>query len=392
MFVSEIQRELKHHIIPFWENLADFENGGFYGYMDNDLHLDKSAEKGCILNSRILWFFSQAYIMFRDKTLLLYAEHAFRFLTEHFLDKEYGGVFWSVNCCGGVKDDFKHTYNNAFAIYGLCSYFEASGNPQALQIAQELYSLTEEKCKDSSGYLEQFDRKFVPVDNSELSENSVIAEKTMNTTLHVMEAYTDLFRLTSDESVKRSLCALLDLFLEKIYNKPKHRLDVFFDKNMNSLIDLHSYGHDIEAAWLLNRALDVLGDKTRLEKFLPVFEDLSHAVLSENPAQKGMSDECENGVVKTEKTWWVQCEAVTGYYNAWQLDPSKTEFLAAAKQEWKFIKKYIIDRRNGGEWLWAVGENGCGINKKPVVEPWKCPYHNGRMCMEILKRKKGQRV
>ncbi|MGN0740714.1 MAG: AGE family epimerase/isomerase [Treponema sp.] len=392
MFVKEIQRELQNRIIPFWEKLADLKYGGFYGYMDCDLNLDVTAEKGCILNSRILWFFSQASIVLKDKSLLLYAKHAFDFLTENFLDKENGGLYWSVNYDGTVKDDFKHSYNNAFGIYALCAYYEATENKNALDIAKELFFITEEKCKDKYGYLEQFDRNFLPIENSELSENSVIAKKTMNTTLHILEAYTDLFRMTSNANVRQALVDLLNLFYEKIYNKSKHRLEVFFDDKMNSIIDLHSYGHDIESAWLLNRALDVLDIPELSKKILPVINDLESTTLKLNPAKRGMSVECENGIQKNEKPWWVQCEAVTGYYNAWQKDNSKTDFLKASKQEWHYIKKYLIDRRKEGEWFWDVNENGINVNRKPVVEPWKCPYHNGRMCMEIIKRAEGKRI
>lgn len=392
MFEKEMQRELEKRIVPFWKNLADFEYGGFYGYMGYDLALDKRAKKGCILNSRILWFFSQASIVLNDKSLLLYAEHAFHFLTERFLDAKKDGLYWSVHYDGAFNEDFKHTYNNAFGIYGLCSYYEATGNKKALEIAKDIFRITESKCKDECGYLEQFDRNFSPIENSELSENAVIAQKTMNTALHILEAYTDLFRLTSDSGIKQALVAVLNSFYEKMYNKEKHRLEVFFDERMNSIIDLHSYGHDIEAAWLLNRALDVLGSEALSEKIRPMLEDLAKTVLQTNPAKQGMSAECENGIVKKDKVWWVQCEAVTGYYNAWQNDHSKTDFLKASKQEWNYIKTHLIDKRKNGEWHSEVNESGIDVTKKPIVEPWKCPYHNGRMCMEIIKRAQGKRI
>ena len=202
MFQDEVRKELTEHIIPFWKGLRDEEYGGYYGYLSYELKLNKKAIKGCILNSRILWFFSNAYLLLGDESLLAEARHAYEFMTRFCLDREYGGIFWSLNYDGTVFDSTKHTYNQAFAIYALSSYYDASGDEEALKEAQALQKIIEEKCTDAIGYLEAFKADFSPESNEKLSENGVMAEKTMNTLLHVLEAYTELYRVSGDAFTK----------------------------------------------------------------------------------------------------------------------------------------------------------------------------------------------
>ena len=169
-FVREIRRHLEEGLIPFWEGLRDDKYGGWYGYVDYNLRVDRTYEKGCILNSRILWFFSNAYMLLGKEGLKEEASHAYCFLREHCLDKEYGGVFWSVAFDGCRKDDTKHTYNQAFAVYALAAYYDAVKDEEALALALELMNLIEEKCTDSSGYyMEAFTRDFRPADNEKLT-------------------------------------------------------------------------------------------------------------------------------------------------------------------------------------------------------------------------------
>lgn len=382
---EEMREHLTKEIIPFWKGLKDEENGGFYGFVGPDLQVDRKAVKGCILNSRILWFFSNAYMTLQDETLLPYAEHAYRFLVEHCLDKEYGGVFWSVSFDGQPEDTTKHIYNQAFAVYALSSYYDASKDMEAKKTAFELFQIIEEKGFDEGGYKEALDRSFAPTDNDKLSENGVMADRTMNTLLHVFEAYTELFRVTGDDRTGEKLGWILDTFKDKIYNPARHRQEVFFDNDMNSIIDLHSYGHDIETAWLLDRGLNVLGDKRRQEALAPVIADLAAEVYRAAYYNDSLSNECERGVVDKKRVWWVQGEAIVGFYNQYQKDPAHAEYLEAAEHIWNFIKTHVIDKRSG-EWFMHVDDQGNPETDKPIVEPWKCPYHNGRMCMEIIRR------
>ena len=386
MLIEEVKYHLKNVIIPFWKGLHDEEYGGYYGYVDFDLNIDPKAIKGCILNSRILWFFSNAYQLLGDVSLLEEANHAYSFMKEHCIDKVNGGIFWSLNYDGTIFDSTKHTYNQAFAVYALSSYYKVSKEKEALELAWSIYNIIEDKCSDINGYKEAFNINFLPVSNDKLSENGIIAEKTMNTLLHVFEAYTEFFRVTKEEKVAERLRFILDIFAEKAYNPEKLRQEVFFDKDWNSLIDLQSYGHDIETAWLLDRGLEVLKDESYTQRIKLITKNLTRKVYETAYDRDSLLNECENGVNNTRRIWWVQAEAVVGFLNGYQNDTKKTEYLDAVLHIWKFIKQHLIDERKGSEWFWEVDEDGNTTSRKPIVEPWKCPYHNGRMCIEIIRR------
>ena len=384
---QEVLEHLKTKILPFWMKLKDEEQGGFYGYMGYDLQVDKGAVKGCILNSRILWFFSNACMCLGDEKLLSYAQHAFLFLRDFCLDREFGGVFWSVRFDGEVEDGTKHVYNQAFAVYALSSYYAASGDLEALSLAWDLFDLIEERGKDEGGYLEAFTRDFrTPAGNEKLSENGVMAERTMNTLLHVFEAYTELYRVTGDARVVKPLKEMLSLFADRVYNPGLHRQDVFFDREWNSLIDLYSYGHDIETAWLIDRGCEVLGDAGITEKLLKITKDLAANVYRRAYHGHSLWNECEKGTENKTRVWWVQAEAMVGFLNAWEKAPEHMEYLRAVEEIWEYIKKFVVDSREGAEWFWDLNDEGKPESKKPIVEPWKCPYHNGRMCMEVIRR------
>lgn len=392
MMLEEVKAHLLNDIIPFWKNLRDDEFGGYYGYMDYDLKVDKKAVKGCILNSRITWFFANAYTLLKDESLLEEAKHGFAFMKEHCMDKENGGIFWSMKYDGTPEDTTKHTYNQAFSIYALSSYYEATHDEEALAMAKELFHIIETKCTDEIGYKEAFDKEFHEVENDKLSENGVIAEKTMNTLLHVFEAYTELYRVAKLPEVKERLEWIMDTFADKVYNPKLHRQEVFFDRNMNTILDLHSYGHDIETAWLMDRGVEVLGEKKYEEKMTPITKDLTAEIYKVAFDGHSLANECEKGVVNVHRIWWVQAETVIGFLNGWQKDPSRTEYLDAAKSEWQFIKDHVMDKRPGSEWFWEVDQSGKPYEGRPIVEPWKCPYHNGRMCFEVIRRLEGKEI
>lgn len=385
VFASDVRAHLTETIIPFWKGLRDETYGGYYGWLGYDLKLDKKAVKGCILNSRILWFFSNAYLLLGEKNLLEEADHAWQFLRNYCVDRENGGVYWSLTYDGKPEDLTKHTYNQAFAIYALSSYYDASGDEEALELAQGLYHLIETKCKDEYGYLEAFNVRFEPEDNDKLSENGVMAEKTMNTLLHVFEAYTELYRVTKAPEVGENIRFMLDIIKEKVYNPKLGRQEVFFNRTWNSLIDLYSYGHDIETAWLVDRGLDVLDDAAYKKRIRPITKEITKNIYDRAYIGHSLANEAENGVVDTTRVWWVQAEAVVGFLNGWQRNPEHSEYLEAAEDIWEYIKEYVVDHRENSEWFWAVSQDGKPF-EKPIVEPWKCPYHNGRMCIEVIRR------
>lgn len=384
MIIEECKAHLQERILPFWKKLIDTDKGGFYGYMDKDLVVDKDAPKGVILNSRILWFFSNSYLTLKDEDDLKYARHAYEFLRDKCYDKEYGGVYWMMNADGSVNDGMKHTYNQAFAIYSLASYYDASGDEEALNLAFELFETIEKITLDEYGYGEAFTREWNLADNEALSENGISAEKTMNAVLHLIEAYTELIRVKRDAKVKERLIWLLNLVKEKIYDKNEHRLLVFFDNKFNVLGDIHSYGHDIEAQWLIDRACDVLGDIELRKEFEKIDLDISENIYQIAFDSEALNNERDGKEINTNRIWWVQAEAVVGFINAYQ-HSMKQKYLDAALTTWEFIKNYLVDERKEGEWHWMITKDHKTTNK-PIVEPWKCPYHNGRMCFEVIRR------
>lgn len=407
--ITAVTKELTDHIIPFWEGLADREYGGFYGYLDYNLHLDRKAVKGCILNSRILWFFSNACLVLGDPALLSFAENAYHFMEAHCFDRDNGGVYWSVTYDGRPEDTTKHTYNQAFAIYALASYAAASHAAQsgegerAIEEAIDLFHLIESRMRDEGGYLEAFTKDFRPESNQKLSENGVLAERTMNTLLHVVEAYTELHRVagmlwqTTEKNrqqiqeIRTALVGALEIMETKLWNPKERYLTVFMDHDYRSLLNLDSYGHDIEAAWLIDRAVEVLGEGCDSSAFRE-FADRMHHMTSELTANvyekafdgQSIPVEIQDGKVKGDRVWWVQCEAVTGFLQGYVRD-GREEYKEAAGKTWDYIQEYVIDPREGSEWFWYVNPDGTPA-KEPIVEPWKCPYHNGRMCMEVMRR------
>jgi mannobiose 2-epimerase len=404
MMKIEIENHLKNTLIPFWSAMEDQVNGGFYGYMDHDLALQKEADKGCILMSRITWFFSNAYMLLGDRDLLDKARHGYEFLSDYCFDPEYGGIYWSVTCEGLPADTVKHTYNQAFAIYALSSYYDASGDPGALRKALALFHLIEEKMKDNKGYLEAFDRYFRPVSNEKLSENGVEAFRSMNTHLHVMEAYTELLRVLQKRTggadmlreIWEALAWTCRLFSDRMWNPVEERAEVFFDRDWNSLINLWSSGHDIESSWLADRTVEILRKTAMNREEEMEAEEIAGKVHTMTGAmarhvyekaflRNSIVSEFERGNPAPGRVWWVQAEAVVGFLNFFGKYPEKTEYLTAAETIWNFIKKYFLDRRENSEWFWYITEEFLPSDK-PIVEPWKCPYHNGRMCFEVIKR------
>ncbi len=391
MKAIDFKNHLTNDLIPFWNRQKDDEYGGFYGYVNGEGQADKEADKGVILNSRILWFYSSAYMLLRDAQLLSMSEHAYRFLKDFCIDKQEGGVYWSLHRDGTPADDTKHTYNQAFAVYALSAYYRASGCREALDNACGLFRLIEERCSDSGGYLEAFHKDFTPSENDKLSENGVLATRTMNTLLHVLEAYTELYLADPADAVKAALQKILLRFKEKIYNAERKACEVFFDEDYHSLIDLESFGHDIEASWLLDRACRALGDDNCHAQMRPVIEGLAESAYRNGMdlSLGALNNEREKGITDTQKIWWVQAEAVTGFYNAGRLQPDKPEYLQAAQDVWNFIREYVIDRASG-EWYESLTDPAEPDRSQALVHPWKCPYHNGRMCIEMIRRLSGE--
>ena len=383
MLYNEIKAHLEEKILPFWEALKDDEHGGFYGYMDESLKLNRQADKGCILNSRILWTFSTAARVLKRADLVPFADQAYAFLNS-FLDPENGGVYWSVTWDGKPADTTKHTYCQAFAVYGLAAYYRLTGKEEALGKAMDLFRVIERKCRDEKGYLEALKADFSPESNEKLSENGVMASRTMNTLLHVIEAYAELERACPDPAVREAGLRGLEQALTTVYNPTGRRMEVFFDADFRSLLDMQSYGHDIEGSWLLKDAAESLAGGAKAEKWQPMCLDLLESATERAFTDHGLHYEMVNGQLNTIRAWWPQAEAMLGFLFGWE-STGDPVWLRRMRTQWDYVLRSVVDSREGGEWLNEIREDGSSIGK-PVVEEWKCPYHNGRMCLRLLER------
>lgn len=388
-FRTQIENEWLDNIAPFWLKFApDEKYGGFRGLITNELQIDEFAEKGVILNSRILSTFARAAQIYQEKSYLRIATRAFDYLTEHFFDRESNGVFWTVDYKGQPLDTKKRSYAQAFALYALSEYYSATNNKSALDKAFEIFYLLEKKCKDeeNKGYFETFKRDWTLAEDQRLSEVDQDDAKSMNTHHHILEAYANLYRVTSNAIVKNRLRVLINLFLEKIIHSRKFFLQMFFNEQWNTKSAVDSFGHDIEASWLLCEAAEILGDKNLLKQVQTVAFKMANAVYERGLAPDGsLLYEAENNqIICRDRDWWVQTEAVIGFINAYQLSKEQ-KFLTAAIKVWEYIQTKIIDWING-EWFWKITNDGLPSNEKPKLSQWKCPYHNGRMCFEAVRR------
>ena len=380
---EEIRAQLEQRILPFWMGLKDETYGGFYGGMDNHLILNRTADKGCILNSRILWTFSTAAKQLDNAEYRRYAEHAMDFFRK-FEDPDNGGVYWSVTYDGKPADTTKHTYCQAFAIYGLAAYYRLTGEQEALDKAMRLFRIIESQCKDEFGYLEALKADFSPESNEKLSENGIMASRTMNTLLHVVEAYTELHRACPDGQVMVAAVEGLNQLLDRIYNPQKRRMEVFFDDDFRPILDMQSYGHDIEGSWLIWDAAEYFLRPEGREAWKKMCLDLLESATERAFTDHGLHYEIVDGVLNTTRAWWPQAEAMLGFEFGWRMtgDPA---WLERMKTQWKYISSVTVDSREGSEWFNELREDGTLIDEKPMIEEWKCPYHNGRMCLRLMK-------
>ncbi len=388
IYKEELNAELEN-ILRYWiNNTKDNTYGGFYGKIDNDNVVIPDAPKGCVLNARILWSFSAAFNLSNKKEYLEAANRAYAYIIDHCIDKEYGGVYWTVDHLGNKLDAKKQVYASAFAIYAFSEYYRATGLNDALDQAINLFRLLVEKSfdKDKTGYLEAFTQDWQPISDLRLSAKDINEKKTMNTHLHLVEAYTNLYSIWPDETLKMHIVLLLNNFVDHFINPETGHLNLFFDEDWNSRSTLVSYGHDIEAAWLLLQSAYAVNDAGLIDRLKAAAIKISEAALEGLDADGGLWYEYEptdQKLVK-EKHWWVQAEAMIGFFNAWQISGNE-KYLDLSIRNWEFVKGKILDKKNG-EWFWGINEYGEVMQSDDKAGLWKCPYHNSRTCIEIMKR------
>ena len=380
---------LTKNILNYWiEKVTDHENGGFYGRVDGHEKVHPQADKGAIMNARILWAFSAAYRVLGNPEYLYAAMRAKDYFVAHFLDKEYGGVYWSVDYMGNPKDTKKQTYAIGFAIYGFSEYARATGDMQALDVAVSLYHDIEAHAFDAkgNGYVEALTREWLPVDDMRLSDKDENCSRTMNTHLHVIEPYTNLYRVWDDAGLRERLLNLLDIFTEKFLNRKTYHLDLFFDDNWQGKRDVVSYGHDIEASWLLHETALLLNDKKVLQRIEPLVRRIAEAADEGLQKDGAMIYEhwLDSDKYDCRRQWWVQCECVIGHVNLFQHFTNDLA-LDVAIRCWSFIQRRLLDTKHG-EWYWAVLDDGTTNLDDDKAGFWKCPYHNTRMCLELIER------
>jgi mannobiose 2-epimerase len=386
---AEVKEELVNNILPFWmTKMIDSKDGGFLGRIDGYGRVQNDADKGCVLNARILWTFSAAYRILKNPEYLKIAERSKNYLLNHFFDKEYGGAFWLLDHKGDMKDGKKQIYAQAFAIYGLSEFYRISNDRNCLEKAIELFRLIEKYSFDNKldGYFEAFSREWGTIGDLRLSDKDANEKKTMNTHLHVLEAYTNLYRVWQDDSLKKQLRGLINVFTEKIVNSQTFNLNMFFDEEWNDKTDLISYGHNIESSWLIYEAAVVLGDKNVIEKVKNICIKIAESSKEGLMADGSMIYEkfFRTGHIDTDRHWWVQAETVVGFLNAFTLS-GKEEYLNISLKTWRFINENLVDPKNG-EWYWSVDKNLQPNLRDDKAGFWKCPYHDSRMCLEIIER------
>lgn len=386
---QSIEAELRGNILPFWmEMVLDRENGGYYGSLSNDLVVDNEIPRSAVVSARILWTFAAAYRAYPDPAYLDAAQHAYNYLTGPLWDPQYGGIYWSVNRHGRAVNDRKHIYAQAFAVYGLAEYYQASGEPQALALAQKLFGLIESHSFDPvhGGNIECLSRAWGSLEDMRLSALEPDCRKSMNTLLHLMEAYTNLLRVWPDPNLREKLSGLIRAFLEHIIDLQSGHFRLFFDDAWQSLRPIVSYGHDIEGAWLIVEAAEVLGDTQLLARAQAAALRMAEAVYAEGRDADGSVwyDDDPGSPHSREKHWWPQAEGMVGFYGAYQLS-GRPEFAQAALQCWAFIENHLVDRVHG-DWFKVLDRAGSPLNDHPKVGPWECPYHHARSCLEMIKR------
>ncbi len=380
--------DMRENLLPFWATHSvdhSDPSNGFYGAIENDGTGIENAAKHIVLFTRYLWTWSAAWRVLEDPEYLELAHRAYDYLSGHFVDREHGGLFMELNADGTVSDSRKMTYGLSFAIYAFSEYYRATQNQESLQHAIDVYNLLEKHAFDSNygGYLELFS-----ADWQYLEGEGVVAQgraKSMNTHLHLLEAYTNLYRVWPDGGLERRLINLVDIFDNHILNRETYHLELFFEADWTVSGRYDSYGHDIEFSWLLVEAAEVLGDSAILNEAKETAVRVARVQLEEGMNPGGaMIYEKTGDRYRRNISWWVQAEAVVGFLNAWQISGDR-EFLEASYGVWEYISENMIDRQHGG-WFPDLDEHGAPRPGRRKGDAWTCPYHNGRMGLEVLER------
>jgi len=395
------ERELRGNILPFWLNHArDRERGGFHSFIGEDMTVRDDLPRGALLTSRILWTFSAAYRRYPDPAYLEMARWAYRDLIEHFIDREQGGLFWTITPDGLPLDAHKQMYGQVFGIYALSEYHRACGEKEALDQAVAIYRLMEKHAADrkNGGYFDALNRNWKRETGA---KDNLLGEapKSQNSHIHILEGFTNLLRVWPDPGLKGRQRELIELMMTRIIDPKAHHLILFMQDDWTPIGDNVSYGHDIELSWLLVEAAEVLGDPSLLARAKREALAIATVTAAEGVDRDGgvYTEGNSHGPTNTNKEWWEQAEAAVGFLNAYQLSGDARHFNQAVRS-WDFIQEKLVDRKNGG-WHNTLRRDGSPIlnfttgNGKIVpmakLNLWTCPYHNSRCCLELIDRLAG---
>lgn len=383
LFLEEVRENLTSNILPYWLGLKD-PRGGFYGEVSADGTVQYDAPRGVILNARLIWSFASAYAALHRTEYLVAAVHARDYFLEHFCDHKYGGVYWSVSAQGERLDTKKQLYAQGFAIYGLSELYKVTKDDEALKNAINLYKVVETYFADAAngGYMEALARDFSPLEDMSLSAHDINADKTMNSHLHILEAYANLYQVWPDEGLKSRVEALLDIIGTRVMD-PSGHLQLYFRRDWSVLPGGVSYGHDIETSWLALECAFALRDADIVNRVRPWAFRMGVAGNEGLLPDGSMRyEKLTDGSFDDSRQWWVQAETVVGNLWLWKYHgdvPAFDRALAA----WYYIQKHLVDP-HAGEWWWAVLPDGSLDLSQPKAGFWKCPYHNTRMCLQVM--------
>lgn len=374
-------------IIAWWAEKSPVRDG-FVGEIDAAGDPRPDAHRSVVLYTRLLWFFSAAHAHSGSPLCLDLARRAADYVTARFIDPRHGGLFWMVDAAGQPMDRRKQAYAQAFGIYAFATHFAASGERASLESAVALHDVLETHFRDpvGGGYWEARAEDFSPIADMRLSARDLNAPKSMNAHLHALEAYAALYRVHRTTPIAVALEGALGLMIDRIFDPGAGHLRLFFDRDWRSLDRTVSFGHDIEASWLICEAADALGDAAWRKRARDAALRLAESALAEAVGPNGelFEERRGDGRVSEKRVWWIEAEGLVGFLNAFALT-GDMRYMEAGQCLWRFIQNHQIDRE-GGEWRALSALDPPANPPEPQAGAWKCPYHTGRAMMEMERR------
>ena len=400
---EQMEHNLETNILPFWrEYMMDNVHGGFYGRVDAQRKPDLQSPKSVVLNCRILWTFCRTYALWGKDTDKMIADRAFDYICRYFWDETYKGVYWMVTGKGEVAEPEKRTYGQAFFLYSMAEYYRVFGNRRALELAMETFSLIERYLNlPGGGYRDSASRDWQKDDWVNFwVKNRTGALTLLNSNMHLFEAILTLAQVTKDPSVLQSLKQQLLFLLDTAMDWKCGHMKAAMAFDGSRLDGEINFGHDCECSYLIMEAAELLQEEKLLQKAEKAVETIINHVLGEglDPQSGGMYylADTQKPQVNRSKIWWVQAEGITAFIDRYQRTAKKI-YLDAAVSIWNYVQTYMVNTEFG-DWFSVGAEpeiSSSGQQEEDISVVFtndemagkgKCPYHNSRACLEIIKR------